>query len=118
MIETASPGVGGNTCNGTDESADQPCLPNWVQRVWSWWGWAHASWWPEEITVSALSSSPSNEGMIAPRVTIQTANPALKRSLMHPFIHSMLTTLGWAQQGVNRPVPEQRLADSIGLDRG
>ncbi len=33
--DTASPGAGGNTCNGIDEPLDQRCFPNWMQNVWS-----------------------------------------------------------------------------------
>jgi hypothetical protein len=83
----------------------QCCFPNWRQSVWLWWGCSHASWSPDEITVSDTRRSLSSVGMTALRATIQIARPELNRSLTRLPVHHIPTTLDAAHRCVNGPVP-------------
>ena len=81
----------------------QPCFPNWMQIVWSWWG-AHPSSCSDSIQTPEPTSSRSRAGMIALNARIQTAKAVAKRSTRRLFSLTMLTipsTLGRDQEGVN-----------------
>lgn len=91
----------------------QPCFPNWMQIVWSWWG-AHPSSCSDSIQMPEPTSSRSSDGMIALNARIQTAKAVAKRSTRRLFFLVTLTipgTLGRDQGGVNgvmgRDVPSQ-----------
>ena len=81
----------------------QPCFPNWMQIVWSWWG-GHPSSCSDSIQMPEPTSSRSSDGMIALNARIQTAKAVAKRSTRRLFSLTMLTipsTLGRDQEGVN-----------------
>ncbi len=110
---TASPAVGGNTCNRREESVVQSCLPNWMQIVWSWRRWPHDSWFSASIAIAESARSRSSDGMMAPTATIHTAKTVIRRSPLRPVILIRLiipSTLGRDQEGVNGAIPQSRLA--------
>lgn len=81
----------------------QPCFPNWMQIVWSWWG-THPSSCSDSIQTPEPTSSRSSDGMIALNARIQAAKAVAKRSTKRLFFLTMLTipsTLGRDQKGVN-----------------